>query len=65
MKQRQESCSEWEHANKWEPGLKLVMTLKLLLCLTHLKKSASNKANEENEFGQLGSNEELSEITID
>lgn len=28
------------------------------------KKPASNKANEENEFGQLGSNEELSEITI-
>lgn len=43
----------------------LIMILKLLMYLTHSKKSGSHRANEKIEFGQLGSNEKLSEITMD
>lgn len=33
--------------------------------LSHLKNVPLRRKNEENEFGQLGSNEELSKIAID
>jgi hypothetical protein len=37
---------------------------KMLIYLTHLKNLPLIRKNEENEFGQLGSNEELSKTAI-
>lgn len=65
IKMEKESSPEKGHANNWEKCLKLIMILKLLIYLTHLKNLPLIRKNEENEFGQLGRNEELSKIAID